>query len=118
MNSVSESNQLTLGKVNLAVALGILLTESETPVPQPLGILGTIARPDGAGVLVVTALVDEYLGNDVGLYTIAQTREHQHLNCLDGHLDDMAVGQRLCCLYGVCVGVEDVHGYSMSVSSI
>ena len=92
--SVSEGDQLTLSEVNLTIALCILLTERHTPVPQPLGILGTIARPDGTGVLVVTTLVDStLLGHDVGLYTVTHACGYKHLHRLNRHLDDVAVGQ-------------------------
>ena len=107
---VGECDKLTLGKVDLTIAFGVFFTECKTPVPQPLSILSRVTSPHGAGVTVVTTLVDgTCFGDDVGLHAVAETGRHEHLDCLDRHLDDVTVRQGLSSYNRVGVGVKDVH---------
>ena len=94
VDGVSKGSELTLGKVNFAVTLGVLFTQCPTPFPQPHSIITGVTCPDGAGVAVVTTLVDgACLGDNIGLNVVADAGRHKHLNCLDRHLDDVTVRQ-------------------------
>ena len=107
---VSKGGELTLSEVDLTVTLGVLFAQSPAPGVEPLGVLGRVTSPHGAGVTVVTTLVDGTLGGDnVGLNVVANTSRNQHLHSFDRHLDDVTVGQGLSSYNRVGVGVKDVH---------
>jgi hypothetical protein len=100
---------LTLSKVGLTVALGVLLTESDTPAIQPVGILTTVACPDGAGVAVVTTFVDgTLLSHNIGLQVVTQAGADKHLDCLDTHFRNVLITALLRGDDGVAIGIENV----------